>query len=235
MSARELRALGRKGKSKDDSETTRRLTCSSARSGMGNESRVAELEAALEEAERKFIAQTNELEKVTEDYQLIQQRLKDTETEIENHKLRTEVERLKAVEKVRDEEQERSMLWADDLRQRFRMEKQVLEDKVATLEARLASATPASGTGSSATATSSSSSVSTNASTTVTSSPAMTASAVTSSSSSSTATPSTAVTSTSASTVATSSGSGTSTTDSTTTIMSVGSAEMISSCLRLKA
>ena len=158
---------------------------------------------------------------------MTQQRLKETETEIENHKLRAEVERLKAVEKVRDEERERSTLWADDLRQRFLMEKQVLEDKVASLEARLASATPASGTGSSATATSSSSSVSTTASTTVTSSPATTVSAATSSDSSSTATPSTAVTSTSASTVATSSGSETSTTDSTTTVMSVGSAEMI--------
>ena len=39
MSARELRALGTKGKSKDDSGTTRRLTCSSARSGMGEPSR----------------------------------------------------------------------------------------------------------------------------------------------------------------------------------------------------
>jgi hypothetical protein len=45
------------------------------------------------------------------------------------------------VEKVRDEERERSTLWGDDLRGRFRMEKQVLEDKVASLEARLASAT----------------------------------------------------------------------------------------------
>ena len=153
--------------------------------------------------------------------------MKETETEIENHKLRAEVERLKAVEKVQDEERERSTLWADDLRQRFHLEKQVLEDKVASLEERLASAIPASGTGSSATATSSSSSVSTTAFTAVTSSPAMTVPAVTSSDSSSTAIPSTTVTSTSASTVAMSSGSETSTTDSTTTVMSVGSAEMI--------
>lgn len=190
MLARELRALGIKGKSKDDFGTTRRLTRSFARSGMGDESRrVEELEAALEAAERKFEARTHELEKVTKGYLLTQQRLKETETEIENHKLCAEVERLKAVEKVRDEERERSTLWADDLRQRFRMKKQVLEDKVATLEARLASATPASGTGSSATTTSSISSVSTTASTTITSSPATTVSTVTSSDGS---TPSTA-------------------------------------------
>ena len=97
MSARELRALGIEGKSKDDSGTTRRLTRSSARSGMGDESRIEELEAALEEAERKFVAWMNDLEKVTDDYQ---QRLKDMETEIENYKLRADVECLKAVEKV---------------------------------------------------------------------------------------------------------------------------------------
>ena len=108
---------------------------------MGDAEKIVELEAALEEAQRKFLAQTKELERVTEDYQLAEQCLKDTETEIENHQLRAEVKRLKAVEKVQDEERARSASWADDLRERFHMEKQVLEDKVASLEARLASAT----------------------------------------------------------------------------------------------
>ena len=109
MSARELRALGIHEKSKDSSKTTRRLRRLSARSGMAEE-RVAELEAALGEAQRKFKERTKELERVTKDYWLVQQRLKDTEAEIENHKLRAEVERLKAVEKVCDEERERSTL-----------------------------------------------------------------------------------------------------------------------------
>ena len=156
---------------------------------------------------------------------MAEQRLKDTEAEIENHQLCAEVERLKAVEKVRDEERARSASWADDLRERFRMEKQVLEDKVASLEARLASATTASGMGSSDTA--ASSSVSSTASTV--SPPAATASTVAGSGSSSTTAPTTALTSSSTSTVATSPtcSFSISTTDSTTTVMSIGSAEMI--------
>lgn len=232
MSARELRALGIHGKSKDIFKTSKRLTRSSARSSMGenSEERIAELEAALEEAQSKFEERTKELERITEEYQLIQQHLKDAEAEMETNKLRAEVERLKAVEKVRDEERERSVSWTNDLRERFRSEKQVLEDKVASLEAKLASgATPASGTGSSGTATTtSSSSPSVTSSASATSSTA--ASSVTSSGSSTTsAVPSTAVTTSSSrmSTTVTSSGSSTSTTDSTTTVMSSGSAEMI--------
>ena len=119
-------------------------------------------------------------------------------------------------------------LWADDLREQFRTEKQVLEDKVASLEAKLASATPASGTGLSGTLATTSSSTMSSASTT--SSAATTASSVTSAGSSTACAPSTAVTgSSSSSSTATSSGSSTSTctTDSTTTVMSIGSAEMI--------
>ena len=80
MSARELQ-----GKFKDSSETTRRLTRSSVRSSMGDD----RLEAALEEAQRKFTTQAKELERVTEDYRLTQQRLMNTKVEIENHKLRS--------------------------------------------------------------------------------------------------------------------------------------------------
>ena len=58
--------------------------------------------------------------------------MKDMEAEIENHQLRAEVEHLKAAEK---EERVWSASWADDLHERFCMEKQVLEDKVAILEA----------------------------------------------------------------------------------------------------
>jgi hypothetical protein len=59
---------------------------------MDDESRVTELEAALEEAQRKFVAQTNELERITEDYQ---QCLKDAEAEIEttSYALRLNVSR----------------------------------------------------------------------------------------------------------------------------------------------
>ena len=200
---------------------------------MGEESRIAELEAALQEAQRKLEDQSKELERVTEDCREAQQRLKDTETEMENHKLRAEVERLKAVERVRDEERERSTLWAEDLRERCRSEKRVLEDKVASLEATLASkATPTSGAGLTGTPTSTSSSTAsvtspttTTPSTSITTSATVSASSGTHSASGTTSAPAVSGTSTSTSTA--SSGSSTSTTDTATTVMSTGSTEML--------
>ena len=65
--------------------------------------------------------------------------MKAVEAELENSRLRAEIEMLRAVEKAREEERKCSQSWADDLRERFRIEKKVLEEKVASLEARSSS------------------------------------------------------------------------------------------------
>ena len=62
-----------------------------------------------------------------------------TKAELEAVTLRAEVEKLRALEKVREDERERSQAWADDLREKFRAEKKSLEERIATLEAGTAS------------------------------------------------------------------------------------------------
>ena len=66
----------------------------------------------------------------------MQQRLDEAKAELDAVMLRAEVERLRALEKVREEERERSQAWADDLRERFKAEKTVLGEKIAALEVR---------------------------------------------------------------------------------------------------
>ena len=199
-----------------------------------------ELEAALQEAQQKFEDQTQELERVNKEYRLAQLRLKDTEAEME---LRAEVERLKAVERARDEERELSTLWATDLRERFCTDGQVLEHKFASLKAKLASkATPMSGTGSSGMPASSSSSIpsvtslapATSATSTAPSS-VVTASGGTSSGSSGMATSTLTSSSTGTSTVVSSSSPSTSTTDATHMVMSTGSTEMLKRLLETQS
>ena len=90
----------------------------------------------IEEAQQTIDEQVAELERAREsDYQL-QQRLDEVKAELDAVMLRAEVERLRALEKVREEEHERSQAWADDLRERFKAEKTVLEEKIAALEVR---------------------------------------------------------------------------------------------------
>ena len=57
----------------------------------------------------------------------LQRQLIEANAELETATLRAEVDRLRAVEKVREEERKRSQRWADDLRERFRAEKDALE------------------------------------------------------------------------------------------------------------
>ena len=90
MSKRELRALLREKVINSSSTSTSRLTCLSAQSPSTSEEKITELEAALLEAQRKLKPQSGELEEV---YHLTQKRLKDTEAEIENHRLHADVER----------------------------------------------------------------------------------------------------------------------------------------------
>ena len=56
------------------------------------------------------------------------------ETELEHHKLSVEIEMLRAMERVREQEREHLQKWADDLKERYRIEKQTLEERVAILE-----------------------------------------------------------------------------------------------------
>ena len=101
-----------------------------------SEEQIAELKAKLEEALRTIDEQKVELERAKESDCRLQQRLNDAKAELETVTLRTEVEKLRVLEKVRDEERERSQAWADDLRERFKAEKGVLEEKIAMLEAK---------------------------------------------------------------------------------------------------
>ena len=78
------------------------------------EERIAELEAQLEEARRTIDEQSVELERAKESDLQLQQRLTDAKAELETVTLRAEVDTLRAVEKVREEERERSQTWADD-------------------------------------------------------------------------------------------------------------------------
>ena len=224
MSQRELRAL-LADQRKDSS--TRKRTRSSTRSirDMSEETdKIAELEAKLEEALSTIKEQKVDLERAKESDVKLQQRLDDAQAELETVTLRAEVEKLRALEKVRDEERERSQAWVNDLRERFKTEKAVLEEKIAMLEAKSTS-------GASASATSAPSESSTSVTTTVsTSTPSTTVAAtasgaLSSASSSTSATSSTTVSSASASTAA--SGGSTTVTHSTPTLTSVGSAEMM--------
>ena len=224
MSQRELRAL-LADQRKDIS--TRKRTRSSTRSirDMSEETdKIAELETKLEEALSTIKEQNVELQRAKESDVKLQQRLDDAQAELETVTLRAEVEKLRALEKVRDEERERSQAWVNDLRERFKTEKAVLEEKIAMLEAKSTSEASTS-------ATSAPSESSTSVTTTVsTSTPSTTVAAtaggaLSSASSATSATSSTTVSSASASTAA--SGGGTTVTHSTPTLTSVGSAEMM--------
>ena len=92
--------------------------------------RVAELEAQLEEAQQSIDEQATELERVKESGYQLQQRFDEAKAELDAVMLRAEVERLCALEKVR-EEREMSQAWANDLRERFKA-----EEKIAALEVR---------------------------------------------------------------------------------------------------
>ena len=61
--------------------------------------------------------------------------------------LRAEVERLRAVEKVRDEECDRTQKSVDDMKEGFRADKKSLEERIARLETETASKATAASTG----------------------------------------------------------------------------------------
>ena len=134
MSQRELRAL--RADQREDSSTRRRTRSSTRSSRDMAEEKIAELEAKLEEALGTIDEQKVELQKAKENDLQWKQRLEDATAELEAATLRAEVEKLRALEKVREEERERSQAWADDLRERFKAEKKVLEEKITMLEAK---------------------------------------------------------------------------------------------------
>ena len=68
------------------------------------EGKIAELEARLEEALGTINEQKVELQKAMESDLQWQQRLKDATAELEAATLRAEVDKLRALEKVREEE-----------------------------------------------------------------------------------------------------------------------------------
>ena len=133
MNRRELRAL--QADSEIETSTRRGRTRSSGRSNITDSEQITELEAALVEARRKIDEQKVELDDAERRSTELEIRINDTEAELENVKLRAEVEMLCAVEKVREEERCQSQRWSDDLRDRFQVEKRILEEKVARLEA----------------------------------------------------------------------------------------------------
>ena len=127
MSQSELRAL----LAYQCKDSTTRKTRSRTRSGRNmTEEKISELEAHLEEAQKTIDEQNHELERAKENDLQLQQRLTDTRAELETVTLHAEVDRLRAVENVKEEERERSQTWADDLRERFKAEKGVLEEKL---------------------------------------------------------------------------------------------------------
>ena len=252
MTQREVRAL-LLDQRKDSQSLIRGKTRSSAKPSRAmseDTDRVAELEAKLEEAQQTIDEQATELERAKESGYQLQQRLDEAKSELDAVMLRAEVERLRALEKVREEERERSQAWADDLQERFKAEKTVLEEKIAALEVRSTSKASTSTTSVSPDELPTSvSSVTTPPSSTSTSSVTITT-ALTSSSSATmapstsgsatvtsgtlpstlSATPpasGTTVSTTAAGTASMASGTGTTVTHSTTTLTSAGSAEMI--------
>ena len=213
---------------------------------MAGTERIAELESALREAQQELKEQKDEFERAKEeaDRKLTQQRddakekegelferLKAVETELDNSMLSAEVEKLRAVEKAREEERDRSQKWIENLREGFRAEKRSLEEKIARLEAGTASRVTSTPTGGGMDSSDPHTSASTVASpatrpaTTAVSTSVTTASStpLTSTSPSTAAVLSTATTTSVTSSLAT----GTSTTVSTPVLPSIGSAEMI--------
>ena len=92
---------------------------------MAGPERIAELESALEEARqklerakeeasRKLAQQRDELEKAKENESELSRRLKVVETELDHSRLHAEVERLRAVARAREEENNRSQKWVED-------------------------------------------------------------------------------------------------------------------------
>lgn len=147
--------------------------------------------------------------------------VKEVELKLENSMLRAEVERLRAVEKVRDEERDHTRKWVDDWKEGFRAEKRSMEERIARLEAETASKATAASTGGLMDSSGPQSVVAGPATTAVCMSAPSTPFT---SASVSTTTASSSGTSTS---ITSSPATGTAVTDSTSVISSVGSAEMI--------
>ena len=168
MSSRELRALiADKPKQTSVGGRTRSSSRRTVECGLEpvmteTESRIAQLESALEEAQRKLSEQReeferakgeadqrleDEIEKAKENENQLTLRLKEVQMELDNSHLRAEVERLRAVERAREEERDHLQRWAEDLRERFHVEKKSFEEKIARLEAETASRASGAPTG----------------------------------------------------------------------------------------
>ena len=94
------------------------------------------MEAKLEEARRTIAEQASELEIAKESDCQMQQQLDESKAELDAVMLQVEVEKLQALEKVREEQHKRSQVWADDLQERFKAEKRMLVEKIPVLEVR---------------------------------------------------------------------------------------------------
>ena len=134
MTSRELKAL-----LADKPSTSLSRTRSGAARADMSEERVKELEAALEAAQQKIKDQSSELEVANERDEGYKRQLRELETELERHKLSAEVDMFRAVEKVREQERQHLHEWAEDIKERHRVEKKALEERVANLEAEKAS------------------------------------------------------------------------------------------------
>ena len=134
MTSRELKAL-----LADKRATSLSRTRSGAAQADMSEERIKELEAALEAAQQKIKDQSSELEAASERNEGYKHQLRELETELERHKLSTEVDMYRAVEKVREQERQHLHEWAEDIKERHRVEKKALEERVAILEAEKAS------------------------------------------------------------------------------------------------
>lgn len=241
MSQRELRALLADQRKDSSTRRTRSRTRPSHEMAKGTEETIAALQAQLEAARKTIDEQKGELERAKESDLQLQRQLIEAKVELETVALRAEVDMLRAVEKVREKEREQSQKWADDLRERFKAEKDALEGKIARLEAASTSraSIPTTSASPSASATSSSSATppttaSSPASTTASggvlstaslSTTTLTASSTASATGAGVSTTAPPTTSTSVSTTA--SGASTTVTHATPTLTSVGSTDMI--------
>ena len=146
MTSRELRALQAEGLTETLPRTRSRKAAASASTMSESDDRMKELEAALAAAIAKADKTAEELDaanqraedatKAVEELEhTSQRRIDELEKELEYCKLRAEVDRLTAVETVREQEREHLRKLSDELKERHKIEKKMLEEKVAILEA----------------------------------------------------------------------------------------------------
>ena len=90
---------------------------------------IADLQAALEKMR-------TENRVLLEQEQAAQRQIESLQAQLENERLHTEMDKLRAAEAVRQEKHARSEKWLEDLREGHQREKQALQEKVEALEAK---------------------------------------------------------------------------------------------------